>query len=161
MKLQKLTMLCYFLQFLSLTAGGGHNGPHSKCKAVPGSRDWPSDSEWAKLNRTLGGQLIKPVPPGGVCHPTYPTFDPVACPAVALGWLTNAFHAADPVSSTENNWNNDTCLPVPTVPCSGDGYPRYVVNATNAEHVQKGVDFARKNNVRLIVKGTGHDYLGR
>jgi FAD/FMN-containing dehydrogenase len=61
----------------------------------------------------------------------------------------------------ENNWNNDTCLPIATYPCSGQGYPIYVVNATCAEDVKKGVDFARENNVRLVVKGTGHDYLGR
>jgi FAD/FMN-containing dehydrogenase len=65
------------------------------------------------------------------------------------------------VSTIQNNWNNDTCLPYPTDPCSGEGYPIYVVNATSAEDVKKGVDFARENNVRLIVKGTGHDYLGR
>jgi hypothetical protein len=36
-----------------------------------------------------------------------------------------------------------------------------VVNATTAEHVKAVVDFARNNNIRLIVKGTGRDYLGR
>ncbi len=61
----------------------------------------------------------------------------------------------------ENNWVNDSCLPIPTVACTGEGYPIYVVNATCAEDVKKGVDFARENNVRLVVKGTGVDYLGR
>lgn len=37
----------------------------------------------------------------------------------------------------------------------------YVVNATCAEDVKKGVDFAREENVRLVVKASGHDYLGR
>ena len=37
----------------------------------------------------------------------------------------------------------------------------YVVNATCKEDVKKGVDFAREYNVRLIVKGTGHGYIGR
>lgn len=37
----------------------------------------------------------------------------------------------------------------------------YVVNATTPEHVQAAVNFAGKHNVRLNVKGTGHDYLGR
>ena len=160
MTFQKLTiMFTYFLQFLAFTAGTGSH--HKRCKAVPWSKDWPTEREWAKLNFTLSGKLIKPIPPGGVCHPTYPTFDPIACPAVVSAWRTNAFHAADPVSNTQNNWNNYTCLPVPTYPCSGDGYPDYVINATNPAHVKKGVDFARKNNIRLIVKGTGHDYLGR
>jgi hypothetical protein len=102
-----------------------------------------------------------PPPPGAVCHPNQPTYNPAACPAVQAGWLTTIWHTDNPVSSIENNWNNDTCLPYPTVPCSGEGYPVYVVNATSAEDVKKGVDFARENNVRLIVKGTGHDYLGR
>jgi len=35
------------------------------------------------------------------------------------------------------------------------------VNATNKDDVKKAVDFAKENNVRLVVKGSGHDYLGR
>jgi hypothetical protein len=31
---------------------------------------------------------------------------------------------------------------------------------TNA-HVKEGINFARKNNLRLIVRNTGHDFLGR
>jgi hypothetical protein len=60
-----------------------------------------------------------------------------------------------------NNWNNDSCLPDFADPCSGKGYSVYVINATCVDDVKKGVDFARNNNVRLIVKGMGHDYLGR
>ncbi|KAM0283509.1 hypothetical protein ACHAQH_002460 [Verticillium albo-atrum] len=60
-----------------------------------------------------------------------------------------------------DNFSNDTCLPDPSYPCSPEGYPRYVVNATTSKDVKLGVDFARKYNVRLVVKNTGHDYLGR
>ncbi len=28
-------------------------------------------------------------------------------------------------------------------------------------HIKAGVDFARENNVRLVVRNTGHDFLGR
>jgi hypothetical protein len=34
------------------------------CKAVPGSPFWPSLSDWAALNSSLGRQLMKRVPPG-------------------------------------------------------------------------------------------------
>jgi hypothetical protein len=151
-------MFTYILQYLFLASSSNH-GP--KCKAVPGTRSWPSDLEWGNLNSSLSGQLLKPSPPGAVCHPTQPTFDLLSCPAVMAGWKTTKWHSDDPVSVPENNWNNDTCLPIPTYPCTGEGYPIYVVNATSAKDVKKGVDFARKNNVRLIVKATGHDYLGR
>jgi hypothetical protein len=131
------------------------------CKATPGSAGWPSLSSWNALNDTLGGQLIKPVPPGAVCHPDQPTYNATVCPSVQTAWSTFTFDLDDPVNSAWNNFNNDTCLPDPQYPCSGTGYPQYVVNATSAAHVQAGVNFARENNVRLIVKGTGHDYLGR
>ena len=33
--------------------------------------------------------------------------------------------------------------------------------ATSAKEIATAVDFARKHDVRIAVKGTGHDYLGR
>lgn len=45
--------------------------------------------------------------------------------------------------------------------CSIGDAPRYVVNATTPEDVSKGVAFARKHNIRLVVRNTGHDLLGR
>jgi len=131
------------------------------CKAVPGSSSWPSLEVWAKLNDTVGGQLIKPIPPGAVCHPGQPSYNSSICPTVQTEWITYPFHRTSPVSSAWNNYNNDTCLPDTTYSCSGKGYPEYVINATSAEHVALGVAFAKSYNIRLIVKGTGHDYMGR
>lgn len=153
-------MWSFLVQVFDVVAAWNSH-PQAKCRATPGSADWPSTASWSALNSSISGRLIKASPPGAVCHPGQPTYNPVACPAVQAGWMTSIFHTDDPVSSIENNWNNDTCLPIPTVPCSGEGYPVYVVNATCAEDVKKGIDFAGEKNVRLIVKGTGHDYLGR
>ncbi len=38
---------------------------------------------------------------------------------------------------------------------------RWAIAATCAEDLAAGVNFARENNLRLVVKGAGHDYLGR
>lgn len=38
---------------------------------------------------------------------------------------------------------------------------RWAIAATCAEDLAAGVNFARDNNLRLVVKGAGHDYLGR
>jgi hypothetical protein len=133
-----------------------------KCKAVPHSPDWPPASVWDALNKTISGNLIAPVPPGAVCHPDQPNYDNATCGIVASLWKSSwAFHADNPVSLAENNWSNDTCLPDAQYPCSRAGYPVYVVNASKPEHVQAGVNFARRNNIRLVIKGTGHDYRGR
>ncbi|KAM7209625.1 FAD-binding domain containing protein [Naviculisporaceae sp. PSN 640] len=132
-----------------------------ECKAVPGSPDWPSPETWQLLNETTGGRLFAPTPPGAACHPGQASYNAAECRRVQLGWSTYEFHGEDPVSVDWNQWNNDTCLPVPGLPCSPKGYPAFVLNATTPEHVKAGVDFAREHNIRLIVKSSGHDFLGR
>lgn len=46
-------------------------------------------------------------------------------------------------------------------PCELGPYVRYAVNATGAAHIAAAVGFARDKNVRLVIRNTGHDYLGR
>lgn len=137
----------------------------SSCKAVPGSPSWPTDDKWAALNSSLSGALLRPAPPAAACYPEQPTYNDTECKAVQASWVRDDFHAANPISSLYQNWNNDSCPAFSTAmthgACNGAGYPVYVVNASTKEHVKAGVDFARENNVRLNVKATGHDYQGR
>jgi hypothetical protein len=128
------------------------------CKPIPGSPDWPSPSDWQALNNSISGRLIAPVPPGVVCQPLNPLFNNDSCQVLFSQWSNSTFHAQNPFTS---DYNDDTCLPSALAPCSAAGYPAYVVNATNAKHVQEGVKFAFETGVRLIVKGTGHDFPGR
>ncbi|QBZ55220.1 hypothetical protein PoMZ_00115 [Pyricularia oryzae] len=131
------------------------------CKVTPLDAGWPSSEEWDRLNSTISGRLVRPVPPGAVCHADQPSHSTDGCIATRSQWRDPSFHLGDPVSVDWDNWANDTCAPDPEVGCSDAGYPVYVVNATEPEHVQAGVDFARNNNIRLVVKNSGHDYLGR
>ncbi|KAM4060976.1 FAD binding domain-containing protein [Hirsutella rhossiliensis] len=133
----------------------------NECRAFPGSRDWPSTGVWKSLNETLGGRLLAPAPPGAVCHLGHPTYDADQCPNVQRNWSSYQWHTENPVSVMRDQFTKYSCLPDPKVPCSGQGYPPYVVDAFTAEHVKIGVDFARKHNIRLVVRGTGHDFIGR
>lgn len=56
-----------------------------------------------------------------------------------------------------------TCLPIATgeITCTLGGYPSYVVNVSTVAQIQLAVNFARENGLRLVVKNTGHDYLGK
>lgn len=134
---------------------------NTSCKATPGSSSWPSDAVWSKFNLTLSGRLLRPQPPGAACHPDQPTFNNATCNYISAAWQNSTFHDQDPVSVDYNNWSNDSCLPSPIYPCSGKGYPVYVVNASSAQDIKNGIDFAREKNIRLVAKSTGHDYLGR
>ncbi|RFN43426.1 6-hydroxy-d-nicotine oxidase [Fusarium flagelliforme] len=133
----------------------------SSCKSHPSSPSWPSPKTWSHLNATLNGALFAPIPPGAVCHASQPSYNKNTCPKVAKAWKTYDFHTENPVSLIYDQYSNWTCLPDMDYSCSGKGYPAYVINATKAEDVKVGIDFARKHKIRLIVKNTGHDYMGR
>ncbi|GME49567.1 hypothetical protein MMC11_000305 [Neofusicoccum parvum] len=45
--------------------------------------------------------------------------------------------------------------------CVADAYAAYSINVTSADDVAAGLRFARENNIRLTIKNTGHDFLGR
>lgn len=70
----------------------------------------------------------------------------------------------DPIEMMSPVAQGMTCTP-PTIfdshNCTRGGFPAYVVNATEPKHVQLAVNFARNSGVRLIIKNTGHDFLGK
>ncbi|WEW56366.1 hypothetical protein PRK78_001809 [Emydomyces testavorans] len=47
------------------------------------------------------------------------------------------------------------------IPCGQGRISRYSAVAHKPDHIQQAVRFAAKHNLRLVVKNTGHDFLGR
>ena len=129
------------------------------CKPGPSSSNWPSASDWHALNASVSGRLSLPTVAGAVCHPNLAQFNNSSCHAVTTEWTNSSYHAA--LNPNSVDYNDETCLPYAIAPCSAAGYPAYVVEAVNGEDVQKAVDFARNTGIRLVVKGTGHDWPGR
>lgn len=39
-----------------------------RCKTFPGDVDWPSNVRWDVFNTSLGGALLKAVPPAAACY---------------------------------------------------------------------------------------------
>ena len=62
-------------------------------------------------------------------------------------------------------WLNDSCNPFlsssPDPTCTLDNIASYAINITDAATVIAGIKFAQHKNIRLSIKNTGHDYLGR
>jgi hypothetical protein len=132
----------------------------SQCKFIPGQQGWPTVQEWEQLNSTVQGRLLKPTPPGAACFEEYAFYDEGACASIRTGFKDSSWHANDPISNMWQNYNNYSCLP-DGPGCDGSGFPVYVVKATTATDIKAAVDFAREKNIRLNIKSTGHDFLGR
>lgn len=45
--------------------------------------------------------------------------------------------------------------------CDLGNSPVYSIDATKSDHVAAGIKFAKENNVRLVIKNTGHDVRHR
>jgi FAD/FMN-containing dehydrogenase len=113
----------------------------------------------------VGGNLIKTQPEAVSCYPG-PAENAAECAYVDMNWVDANFHAEDPAGYSYPT--NITCPPVnatagetPQGTCTLGRAPSYAVDCKTRFHVQATVAFARIFNIRLVVKNTGHDILGR
>lgn len=52
-----------------------------KCKTFPGDDNWPSTERWSAFNSSLGGALVKGIPPAAACYQG-PYYDEAKCAIV-------------------------------------------------------------------------------
>ncbi|KAK5083506.1 hypothetical protein LTR05_006008 [Lithohypha guttulata] len=87
------------------------------------------------------------------------SFNNDSCNTLSTQWSNTSFVASNPWLA---DYNDESCSPAsPDSPCTTAGYPAYIITAAEVADVQAGLDFARTHNIRLVVKGTGHDFPGR
>jgi len=108
----------------------------------------PSSSEWDALAIQLTGRLIKPV---SVIEPCKSDASLIAC-TTTLKKIHNPFYLDDTAGATQSQgwfkaWDFSNSS--------------YAVEAINTKDVVAAVKFARNHRIKLVIKGTGHDYLGR
>jgi len=136
--------LLHGLAFAETKAG---NPRSLRSRVRPGDPAWPPAASWAKLKEEVGGNLIEVHALFGSCA-TEP--NGAAC-LDALKNISNPFWIGDqPCGTQVCGWFN-AWTPAPS---------ERAVKARNAADVAAAVNFARDNNLRLVVKGTGHSYLG-
>ena len=113
----------------------------------PGDPGWPSAASWDKLNREVGGRLIKVQSPLNACRAAANSAE---CDEL-FRKLKNPYYIGDHPALTQISGWVDAWTSAPSV---------YAVAATKTEDVVAAVNFARENNLRLVVKGGGHSYQG-
>lgn len=139
---------------------------HSHCRCRPHERCWPSHQEWNHLNSSVHGNLVAVRPVAAACHK--PDFSKQECDAVAASWNDSIWRAAEPGAVQWVNWeswpeHNQRCYlgTSPDIPCGQGRISLYSVLAKSASHIQHAVRFAKERNIRLAIKNSGHDFLGR
>jgi FAD binding domain len=113
----------------------------------PSDPAWPGPDQWEDLKRLVGGNLVVPRTIWAACADAPGSPECVA----ALKHARNPFFLGDNPGGTEvSGWLNAWTPAAST----------YAVAAQSNADVAEAVKFARNNNLRLVVKGGGHSYLG-
>ncbi|KAL3470593.1 hypothetical protein BJX99DRAFT_267297 [Aspergillus californicus] len=138
-----------------------------------------SQSAWDAFNGSVSGRLHDGLPMLAPCYYNYEgaeqTPETDVCSALQQHRSDHLFVSDHFGGYQESNWGGcqatgDSCAMSTTVPdletpvtrsCSQGSVPWKYVDARSVEDVQNTLLFAKKHNVRLVVKNTGHDYLGR
>jgi hypothetical protein len=113
----------------------------------PSDPEWPSNAEWGRLNDAVGGRLIPVEFPLSVLKTDATT------PAAEQLWhnLKNPYFIGEQPGLTQTMGWVDAWVTRPSV---------YAVAAESASDIAAAVNFARENNLRLVIKGGGHSYQG-
>jgi FAD/FMN-containing dehydrogenase len=113
----------------------------------PSDPGWPTETQWETLKQSVGGNLLRPTTVWATCAASPGT---PACLA-SLRDVRNPFALGDNPGGTQVSGWLDAWTPAASA---------YAVAAHSTADIIAAVNFARRHNLRLVVKGGGHSYLG-
>ncbi|KAJ5909252.1 hypothetical protein N7495_001934 [Penicillium taxi] len=136
------------------------------CRCQPYQPCWPTEAHWAALNSSIEGNLIPVKPLAYPCHDT--EFNVAECTMIKQNAYNSSYRSSQPGALQYSNWESwpkedEQCYiesPRSTI-CKQGRVSLYSAKVQTAKHVQNTVEFAARHNIRLVIKNTGHDYLGR
>ena len=109
---------------------------------------WPKQKIWQGLSQQLSSPLVKPESPVAACKNDA---NSKSC-AEAIKQVRNPFYLQSKPGNTESYgwWKAWTYH-----------NSEYAVEVRNTNDIIAAVNFARQHNIKLVIKGAGHDYTGR
>lgn len=166
--ISKLAWLKTVVLSLGVFAGVAQAQHHShrSCRCLSTDPCWPSLNTWNQLNISLSGGLVSVEPPAKPCHGA--NINAAECQNVHQHWTDGFWRSDQPGAMITMNFeiqSNETwgCQlnASASAPCTQGNLPIYAAKVLSVSDVQKAVQFAAKHNLRLVIKNSGHDYIGR
>ena len=135
-----LPLLSGGFAFLSASAKATKaSGTRTIRRVRPSDPSWPDAASWGKLRDAVDGNLIKVQAMFESCA-TEP--NGAAC-REATQYVKNPYWLGDQAAGTQVSGLLDGWTPAPST---------YAIRAQNTADVVAGVNFARENNLRLVIK---------
>ncbi|PRP82750.1 hypothetical protein PROFUN_09835 [Planoprotostelium fungivorum] len=130
---------------------------------------WPTLSQWAAFNQSIGGNLFATTPIGSPCFLTSPDYSNASCTFVRSQYMNPYYRQSHYGAMEYTNWETcglDNCLPSMLGPlqnptCGLGRLSSAYVQAQTTAHITATLAFIKQHNIRLVLRNTGHDYQGR
>lgn len=136
------------------------------CHCLPTQSCWPSPQAWTQLNASLTGHLIPLLPVAAPCHEPY--WDRATCDNIYSQRFDSAWLADQPGALQWENWQGwadreEECFMevVHWVECGQGRIPLFAALVESTEDIQQVLNFTSVHNIKLVIRNTGHDFLGR
>jgi FAD/FMN-containing dehydrogenase len=143
----KAASACGLAPFIEPARSAIAAGQWRLVRVRPGDAAWPSEARWNGLFNAVGGRLVKLDDPLASCRAAP---DGAACETL-FKELRNPYFISDSPALTETSGWVDAWNSTPSA---------YAVKVQSTADVVAAVNFARENNLRLVIKGGGHSYQG-
>lgn len=154
----RLGALCILLAVAKPALGLCRCRPHEPC--------WPSFQEWSTLNSSIHGNLVAVRPVAAPCHAE--EFDEQRCTEVQQSWSDAIWRASEPGALMLENWESwperhEACYiqDSTNTTCGQGRISLYAAKVESVAQIQETVGFAKRHHLRLVIKNSGHDFLGR
>lgn len=160
-------LIAFTLSILPSFTLATNSNSNQTCKITPEDALWPSSADWTAFNTSISGTLIKTLPPASSCYAGNPFNSTQNCSSVQTNWVLASWQALTPEGIDYPIYANNSCLSTDAIGyqagkgCEIGGSPIYVVNATTEGQIATAMKWATDRNIRIVVKGTGHDLNGR
>jgi FAD binding domain len=131
-----------------ISLGGAARSIATTGEATPFVRVRTGDAGWPSQADAVSGRLVRLDDPLASCRAVP---DGAACQSFFKEMRNPYFISENPALTETSGWV-DAWNSMPSA---------YAVKVQSTADVVAAVDFARENNLRLVIKGGGHSYQGR
>lgn len=137
----------------------------------PGQKCWPTVQQWQQLNETVDGHLYQTIPLGAPCYKNSTFYNYDTCATVQSTYNSSLDRVSRYGQTYWQNWEacgTSACSLLSINPveqlyntCSLGTLASYYVDVREASHISATLQFAKKHNIQISIKNTGHDFFGR
>lgn len=177
----KLSVILLCISLVAIAIAAPSTSSATKVYCTPGQSCWPTTAQWNAFNNTLSGRLIKVTPWQDPCFTKPNGFNLLQCTAVKVNYFDGTTRGNQVGATQTDNWSycatnagpvGDCSLvasttgqldptPISDRVCSFGRLSPYTVSISNEHDAVLAFAFAKLHNIKVVIKNTGHEYLGR